>query len=49
MIVDVTRDLFLVVPMKVGGGVWCGCVGFFYFLFFGQLTTCGGGWLACRG
>ena len=34
MTVDVTRDLFLVVPMKDGGGGWCGCVGFFLFSIF---------------
>ena len=35
MAVDVTGDLFLVVPKKIGGGGgWCGCVGFFLFSIF---------------
>ena len=34
MAIDVTGHLFLVVPMMVGGGGWCGCVGFFLFSNF---------------
>ena len=34
MAIDVTGHLFLVVPMKVGDGDWCGCVGFFLFSIF---------------
>ena len=34
MAVDVIGDLFLVVPVKVGAGGQCGCVGFFLFSIF---------------